>query len=242
VARRGEAKTLAADVYAQIREAIFVGALSPGDRLQPALLSDRYQASTTVVREALALLVGERLVTSRPGHGYFIPEIQRDEIIDVTAVRCHVETMALRLAMQRGDLEWESAMIAAHHRLVRTPRRTPENPNHLNQDWARAHEAFHLQLLAACGVPVLLDMCRQLTSATELFRVWVGPYSTTVKRDVEAEHEAILQSVLGGDEDEACALLSTHYRTSAQLIVTHWPEPVVSAPAGTPAAENEGPA
>lgn len=224
MAKRGEAKSLSADVYKRMRESIFTGALRPGDRLQPAVLSERYSASTTVIREALALLAGERLVQSRVGHGFYISEIKRDELQDLTLVRCDVESMALRLAIERGDVDWESELIASHHRLTRTPRRTQDNPDHPNQEWAKAHQEFHAQLISACAIPMLLDICYQLSSATELYRVWAGPLAHNAKRDVEAEHAAILDAVLASDTAKAVTLLTEHYQRTANMILANWPE------------------
>jgi DNA-binding GntR family transcriptional regulator len=43
---------------------------------------------------------------------------------------------------------------------------------------------------------------------------------TPPKRDVAAEHEAILAAALARDADLACALLKAHYRATAELVVS----------------------
>ncbi len=224
MSKRGESKSMSADVYARIREGIFNGTLAPGSRLQPSVLGERYNASTTVVREALALLAGERLVDSRTGQGFFIPMIRKDELRDLTMVRSHVETLALTVAMERGGVEWESSLIASHHRLSRTPRRTPGDPDHLTQEWAKAHQEFHAQLISACEIPILLDICGQLMLSTELYRVWVGPLTHGAPRDVEAEHAAILEAVLASNVEQATAALALHTQTTANMIFAAWPD------------------
>jgi DNA-binding GntR family transcriptional regulator len=221
--KRGGADSLSSDVYQQIRAAIFNGALSPGDRLQPSVLSETYSASTTVVREALALLAGERLIVSSAGRGFFVPQLILSELQDVTLVRCNLESLALQLAIERGGIEWESNLIAAHHRLVRTPRRTAENPNHPSEEWAKQHREFHEALVSACGVPVLLDLCRQMSAGTELYRIWAGPLPQTAKRDVAAEHAAILEATLAGDAKRAVELVTAHYQATADAIVANAP-------------------
>jgi len=49
-------------VYAAIRKRLRDGLYRPGERLEPALLSDELNASVTPVRDALHRLTGERLV------------------------------------------------------------------------------------------------------------------------------------------------------------------------------------
>jgi DNA-binding GntR family transcriptional regulator len=57
-------------VYAAIRQRLREGHYRPGDRLEPALLSDDLNASVTPVRDALHRLTGERLVEA-PRHAGF---------------------------------------------------------------------------------------------------------------------------------------------------------------------------
>ncbi|MBB6407174.1 GntR family transcriptional regulator [Arthrobacter sp. AZCC_0090] len=225
--RRGSANSLSEDVYQRIRNALFDGSIHPGDRLQPAVLSKEYNASTTVVREALAVLAGERLITSRAGQGYYVPEIEPDLLRDITVVRCHTESLAIRWAMERGGIEWESRVIAAHHRLTRAPRRLPDG--HPNPEWSRLHTAFHTEVIAGSGIPVLIDMCEQLSSATEIYRVWSARFTDWSGRDVEGEHAGILEAVLEGDADLTIARLTAHYEATANLIIDNWPADEVAA-------------
>lgn len=221
MAKRGTASSLSEEVYRKIRDSVVDGEVPPGARLQPAVLGKQYQASTTVIREALAILAGERLVVSKPGQGYFVPEIHRDLLRDITAVRCHTESIALGWAMERGGLEWESELMAAHHRLSRTPRRTDDN--HPNPEWSRVHHAFHAAFVNGCDVPILIDMCEQLSAATEIYRVWSSRFTQASGRDVEGEHAAILEAVLATDRDLAIARLCAHYEATANLIIENWP-------------------
>jgi len=206
-------------IHDRVRLDILNGEWKPGDRLQPATLAERYQTSTTVVREALTRLAGERFVTVEPNRGFFVPKLSLDELRDLTEVRCRAETHALCLAIQRGDLSWESELIAAHHKLSRTPRRSEADPQHVADAWAEAHREFHNKLIEACRVPVLLELSRQLSDATELHRRWAAPSPAASHRDVEREHQDILSAILARDVDQASALLRDHYERTLQVVL-----------------------
>jgi DNA-binding GntR family transcriptional regulator len=60
-------------VYAAIRQRLREGVYRPGDRLEPALLSDELNASVTPVRDALHRLTGERLVEAPRHEGFRVP-------------------------------------------------------------------------------------------------------------------------------------------------------------------------
>lgn len=222
MSKRGDAKSLALDVYQQIRQHIFDGHYQPGTRLAPTFLGKEYDVSTTVLREAMLLLTGDRLVVSTPGSGFSIPELQRQELTDLTMLRCHNESLALRLAIERGGLEWESEVISAHHKMTRIPRRKPESPSVPNPVWFNAHRAFHSKLLSGCGIPALINICEKLSAETEIYRVYSVPKTKSDPRDVETEHADILAAVLAHDAPRATALLVAHYDTTKERLLTHW--------------------
>src|SRR5438270_8453326 len=60
-------------VYAAIKQRLREGAYRPGDRLEPAALSDDLNASVTPVRDALHRLTGERLVEAPRHEGFRTP-------------------------------------------------------------------------------------------------------------------------------------------------------------------------
>lgn len=60
-------------VYAAIKQRLRDGLYRPGDRLEPAVLSDELNASVTPVRDALHRLTGERLVEAPRHEGFRVP-------------------------------------------------------------------------------------------------------------------------------------------------------------------------
>jgi DNA-binding GntR family transcriptional regulator len=206
-------------VYGRIREDVLNGRWKPGEKLQPVSLSARYESSTTVVREALTKLAGEKFVLVEPNRGFFVPRLSLDELRDLTEVRCVTEGLALELATQRGDLAWESELIAAHHTLSRTPRREHDDPQRVADDWADAHREFHSKLIEACRVPQLIELSRQLWDTTELYRRWAAPTPDGLSRDAEHEHAAILEATLGRESARASRLLREHYETTVDIVL-----------------------
>jgi DNA-binding GntR family transcriptional regulator len=87
-----------------------------------------------------------------------------------------------------------------------------------------AHASFHRALVAGCDNPVLLDVWQKLYDAAELYRQWSVPAGAAVRerRDVPAEHQALLDAALAHDIDRAVALLGEHdHRTAALILAAH---------------------
>ena len=148
-----------------------------------------------------------------------MPAVTDGGMRDITDARCLIEGRALELAIERGGVEWEGELIAAHHLLARTQRRAEEDPTHTSAEWLAAHRAFHEKLIEACDVPSLCDFARQLSNATELFRRWSAPDPDARARDVEKEHRDILDAVLARDAKTAVALLQAHFERTSEIVL-----------------------
>lgn len=212
----GPARANTGEVYDQLRADILGGIHIPGGKLKFAELGERYGASVSVIREALTRLVEARLVESEPRIGFRVAPLSLEDLRDLTATRIDLESLAVRYAIQRGDMQWETELVATHHRLARTPIVASQGPERVSDDWELAHAAFHRAVLAGCNSPRLMSMTDVLRDGAELYRRWSQPQDPG--RDIPAEHLRILQAVLDRDVQEAIQALSDHYRRTAQIL------------------------
>jgi DNA-binding GntR family transcriptional regulator len=214
-----ESETLSKHIRDSMRDDILNGRWATGDKLQLTALSKHYQTSSTVIREALTRLVGDRLVLLKPNRGFFVPTLSLAELKDINELRTRSEEFGIGLAIERGDLSWESELIAAHHTLERTPYRDTTNDAQLTEAWNRAHQAFHAKLLEACGVPVLIDLCSTLSDLSQLYGRWAANATRFTGRDVAKEHREILAAALERDAKTASRLIREHYQITLDSIL-----------------------
>jgi DNA-binding GntR family transcriptional regulator len=218
MAKRAGGESLAMMVYEQLRSAILNGDRAPGERLKPVDLGAQFEVSLSVVREALGLLAAKDLVRIDRNRGFQVTPLSLPAFADLTEARVINEGNALRLAIERGGVTWESEVLAAHHRLVSQPMFIPGDPPRRNEEWARAHLEFHYTLIQACDNPVLLDICARLSDAAELYRAWSGPGTREQHRDVAGEHQALADVALAHDADQAATLFEAHVRRTQQIL------------------------
>ena len=203
--------------YSVIRADLLEGRLRPGQRLKIQDLCSRLTVSPSAVREALSRLSAEGLVIAEAQKGFRVAPVSLEDLDDLTQTRIEIETMCLRRAIAAGGVDWETRLVAAYHRLSRTPERLPANEAHLNADWAAAHREYHLALVAACDLRWLLRLRDVLYAQSERYRALSlsGGPST---RNVDAEHRRIMEAALARDGEAACALLTDHFSMTAQLV------------------------
>ncbi|MFE0463349.1 GntR family transcriptional regulator [Kitasatospora sp. NPDC058965] len=207
---------LSEQVYAHLRDAIMRGDHAPGSPLKPQDLAREQGVSLAVVREALVRLVGEGLADRLPNRGFAVPSFSDRRWQEIAEARRTVEPLVLRMAVERGDLDWEARVRAAHHRLARTPAYLPEAGGHYTEAWAEAHRVFHRTLLEGCGNHALLETFDRMWTASELARRWSA--HRTPDRDGIEEHRRLEEAALARDADTAAAVLARHLTLTAAAL------------------------
>jgi DNA-binding GntR family transcriptional regulator len=209
--------TLATTIYARLKADILTTRLEPGRKLQSRFLMEQYNVGQTPLREALNRLTTEEFVVGMEQRGFYVKEVSRDELQELTKTKCWVEGLALRESMQNATQAWEESLLVAHHRLDRTPRSLKADTFEDNPDWEKVHRAFHATLIGLCGSRPLLGFCEQLADRLYRYRM-MSIAKAYPARKVGAEHRDILQAVLAKDIEEAVRLLQQHDQRTADVI------------------------
>jgi DNA-binding GntR family transcriptional regulator len=234
--RQGTAfRSLSQAVFADLRAQILAGKHAPGAKLSPRAIASASKVSLSVVREALARLAEQGLVVAEPQFGFTVVPLDIDDVRDITKLRVLIECATLRDAVEHADIEYEARVLASHHRLARTPPYEDECIGILTEEWARAHAQFHAALLSGSPSPRLRDLAATLRETAELYRRWSGCLSgQQARRDVPAEHRALMQAALDRDVDRAVALLTDHINTTALMLERYVEEHPLSRSAVEP--------
>jgi DNA-binding GntR family transcriptional regulator len=214
----GESATLSGAVYQRLRQDILDGVLAPGEKLRIELISDRYGATSTPVREALNQLTMEGFVQRREQRGFYVAGATEQELRELTDTRCWVEPIALAQSIAHRDTAWEEALVLAFHRMLRIPRSLREDAFVENPDWEPAHRGFHQALIAACPSRWLVDFCLRLSDHAVRYRR-LAMSSAFPRRDIAVEHRALMEAALAGRAEEATELLVEHYRRTVGYIM-----------------------
>lgn len=97
-------------VYAALKQRLRQGMYRPGDRLEPAALSDELNASVTPVRDALHRLTGERLVDAPRHEGFRVPMLTETMLRQL--YRWHLDLLLLAVANHRAGAREPTAVVA----------------------------------------------------------------------------------------------------------------------------------
>lgn len=211
-------RSLTEGLYRALRTEILSGRFTPGQRLRPSEIASSRGVSLNVVREALNRLSGEGLVNASPQLGFAVVELSTGDLVDLTELRTLVECSAIRASVEEGSLTWETALVAAHHRLARTPMSGPDAPEEVTAEWMQAHNDFHAATMSACGNRRLIALTAALAESAAIYRHWSQVYDHG-RRDIAGEHRAIFEAALARDAELACRLHAEHIRRTADIVI-----------------------
>ncbi|MGE6776931.1 DNA-binding transcriptional regulator CsiR [Vreelandella titanicae] len=212
-------QNLAISAYRQLKHDIIRGRYAPEQKLLMSHLKEQYGASTGPLREALSQLVSDRLVVAISQRGYRVAPMSLAELNDIYDARAQLEGLILRLAIERGDDDWEATVLATAHRLAKVT--DINTPNDLLDIWDQRHKAFHTAIASGCNSPHLLQMRNTLFDQVERYRhLWLqetvmSSQALELKRQ---EHAALVDVILARDTAEADTLMRDHLMTPVPII------------------------
>ena len=199
-------------IYLALRDEIINGRLAPGERLKVESIKETYGAGASPIREALSLLTSDQLVERLDQRGFRVAPTSRHQFQEILNLRCTLESMALHDSIANGGRNWEENLVVVFHYLSRADRSDPKL-------FEERHKNFHMALIQACESPILLKFCNQLYDLNVRYRFLAGTSKSYQQRDVDAEHQAILDAAIDRDTEEASRLLADHYRSTGAFLV-----------------------
>ncbi|MBF6616376.1 MAG: FCD domain-containing protein [Candidimonas sp.] len=201
-----------------VRSEILDGTLLPGAKLNIKALEARIGVSLGAIREALSRLSAEGMVVAEARRGYRVATVSKEELLDLTKTRVEIESLCLAQAMQYGDVEWESRIVAAVHRMERLQDTSVAVEPRSTLPWNEAHAEFHEALVSACRSEWLLRLRLLLYRQSERYRLLSVPLGTD-HRDVRQEHQILVDAVLRRDEKAALEQLEVHFFATTKIIL-----------------------
>lgn len=210
--------TQAETVHHLIRAEILDGRLPPGEKLNIKSLEGRLNVSLGAIREALSRLSAEGMVNAEAHRGYRVSTVSKEELLDLTKTRIEIESLCLSKAIANGDVEWETRIVGAAHRMERLQHSGSDPVARVGDHWNQAHGEFHEALVSACPSAWLHRMRALLYEQSERYRRLSVPLDTD-QRDVREEHRRIMDAALRRDQATALQELETHLWATAQIIL-----------------------
>lgn len=206
---RAEGYVSGPEVLTELRRVIASGQATPGSPIPMDDVAEFFGVSRIPVREALMGLVAEGLVEHQPRLGYTVTALSDDELIEVYVVREALESAAMRAAAPRATAADHVRARAAHD----DEAASTEDP----AAYQAASRGFHEALARPCRMPRLLHMLDVAWNLTEPAQA-MRHVSPEARRELRADHAAMLDAFVAGDGELLCDLGAAHHRRLAESL------------------------
>jgi DNA-binding GntR family transcriptional regulator len=205
---------LSEQVRAAIIQRIFEGQLPAGERINESDLATELGVSRTPLREALHHLEQQRFVEARPGRGFVVASLSKEDVHQVYPLVSLLEGFALRtspIAPSLVEAQRMNDQMFVH-------REDPETCLALDAE-------FHEVLVGGCGNELLLTT---LADLKQLMQRYEHAYMQETaahpdgKRTMESsviEHRAILDALSRGDRDAAGSALELNWQNGMNRLL-----------------------
>lgn len=197
-----------------LREKIYGGELTPGQRLIEADLTDTLAVGRSTVREAIRRLAAEGLIEARHHYGARVRRFTRADVGSIYQVRQVIEGLAVRLMADRLHDENKKGLLAIADQLSDAKAAGDlKRYIELNGD---LHDFFVIE----SGNPFVADIASRLN--TRILRLQFKQVFDLENIAIShADHCAIIHAVLRGDAQEGELLMKAHIGRSQQQIESY---------------------
>ena len=137
----------------RLRELIFNGEFSPGERMAELPLVELLGVSRTPLRLALAELEHEGLLRGLPGGGYVVREFTQGDVRDAIELRGVLEGTAARFAAERGATARDLNALRATNQTIK--KLVHRGDYESFERYLQLNETFHARLMKMARSPLL---------------------------------------------------------------------------------------
>lgn len=191
-----------------VRQAILDFKLRPGQRLIERELIEQLGVSRTTVREVLARLAAEGLVTMIPQKGAIVSVLTLDEAADIYQMRALLEGLAVRRFIERAD----EADLRELRSIVEDLKRAAERGVGA-ADGLKIKDRFYRVLLRGANSPRLTEILTSLQGQVRMLRA-ISLSAEDRLGEAAKEIDEVVTAIEAGDATAGAAACEHHIRNA----------------------------
>ena len=199
-------------IFETLRGRILDQSEAPGTALTESAVALRFGVARPTAKIAIERLVADGLLRRETHRAARVPELTRDDIVDLFATRRLIESAALASLAAGGTIPADA--LAAHRALLEIAR--------TGGAFAAQDAAFHRALASGSPSPRLARMHAALMGEIELCIGQVQAHHLMAGTDVAVQHQRILDAVTAGDATAAADLTRAHIDAAEQALLAHY--------------------
>lgn len=196
--------TLSEQIYQILRNDILTQKIKCGEKLTLKVLKERFQVSSTPIREALTRLTQDQLVSYYSNIGVNVISYTADDLREIYSFMGDLDGLSIRYAFKSPDQE---NLLAEAASILENGRKAAALSD--AETWSHYSDEFHLVFYRYCNNSRLTESAERLRSGISIFS---NQYSqeTQIQTQIDDEHQAIFDAYKNGDIEKAAQMMKNH--------------------------------
>jgi DNA-binding GntR family transcriptional regulator len=199
-----------------LRASIIAQRDAPGTALTESSVALRFGVARPTARLAIDRLVADGILRREAHRAARVPELSRDDIVELFDARAVIESAAMAGLASSGTIP--APALAAHRALTSSV------------EFAAHDIAFHRALVSGQSNARLARMHELVMGEVELCIGQVQAAQLLSAAEVAQQHQAILDAITAGDADAAAQLTRTHISGARDRLLAHVDHPTTDRP------------
>jgi DNA-binding GntR family transcriptional regulator len=192
-----------------LRDEIRTGQIEPGSRLRQAQVAERFQVSTTPVREAFAALEREGLLVGSPHRGVVVFKPSAEDLKETYEIRIPLEALATEKAVENMT----DADIAELKRLLDRMADSTDD----RKRYSKLNREFHAAIYRAARRPKLERLIMDLRDESAAYLRLYATQSPN-GRNTQLEHTAIYEECAARAPKRAAQAMVKHLQHTVDFV------------------------
>lgn len=203
--------TLSSQIYDILKEDIIQGTIKPGEKLTLKFLQERFQVSSTPIREALTRLTEDSLVTYYSNVGIRVVELTKGDLEEIYQFIGDLDSIAIRYAYDNGNYE---AMLKDMTDNITDSQKYLQIQD--TKNWILCSDSFHLIAYNYCGNKRLLTSAEKMRGQLTIMS---ASYEQKLEyqEKIQKEHEEIYELIEAHNIAEAQKKMKEHLNHSLSI-------------------------
>jgi DNA-binding GntR family transcriptional regulator len=189
---------------------IRTGELSPGQRVDQRVISERLEVSRTPLREALRALHADGILTRTPNAGYAVAKLSAADLMQYYSMRAFLEDQVL------SALEWPSEEELERLRRANEDCRVAAEAGAL-EDLMAANMAFHFTMFRWSALTIMVKESERIWRVSDPYRA-LHLSNPERRSHVAVDHDRMIEAIEARDTARLIELQDAHRATSRQLL------------------------
>lgn len=213
--------TLSIQIYDILKQDIIQGIIKPGEKLTLKFLQERFQVSSTPIREALTRLTEDNLVTYYSNVGIRVVELTEEDLREIYQFMGTLDSIAIVYAWECGNYE---PMLRELTDNMERSRHYLQERN--DTEWILCSDSFHLVAYDYCNNNRLQSSAAKMRGQLTIMSADYEK-KPIYQQQIQKEHEEIYHLIQERNIDRAEYKMKEHLSHSLEIALSclHGREP-----------------